>query len=399
MPHNAPTKTEVTIVGGGLVGLTAAAALASANISCTLIENKDLKTQLEQPNDGRSSAIAYGSYLFLKQIGVWDNLKDKAEPILDIRISDGNSSLFLHYNHQLVGSEPMGYMVANSQMWEVLYRSISKNTLISIHDNSSIQTIEHDAYKSSVILENGQQIDSQLLLACDGKFSKMREHFGIETNGWNYPQTGIVCNVKHEKPHKGVAQERFLPSGPFAILPLKGGHECSLVWTEKSHLAPIYTSMSEKDITTEIAKRFGNYLGKIELSSKVFSYPLSLLNATRYHAERLALAGDAAHAIHPIAGQGFNLGIRDIEALLPLLAKTKALGLDIGNADILSEYEKARQFDSGSLIAITDLLNRLFSNNFLPIKMARRIGLAAVEKLPFLKKQFMQHAMGMAHKN
>lgn len=398
MPHKDSIKTEVAIIGGGLVGLTTAHALASIGVKSIVIEARKFDDILNQADDGRSSAIAYGSYLFLKQINAWDALSQHAGPILDIRITDNNSPLFLHYDHTLVGDEPMGYMLPNNTMWQALYNKASKNSCITLKGGCRWKEINSDTASSHITLENNEEITANLLAACDGKFSKVRQCFGIQTRGWSYKQAGIVCNVKHEKDHRGIAQERFLPSGPFAILPLKGGYESSLVWTEKGHLAPYFTSMNEEDVTEEIQRRFGDYLGKITLSSPIQTYPLSLSNSESYIAQRMVLLGDAAHAIHPIAGQGFNLGIRDVEALLPLVAKEKSLGLDIANDDVLKRYADKRKFDTASLIAITDLLNRLFSNDVLPLKAARRVGLAAVDKLPKLKRFFMQHAMGMSSK-
>lgn len=396
MPRKPSLQSEVVIVGGGLVGLTAAAALASIDVECVIIESGNFKQKLQAEDDGRSSAIAYGSKQFLNMIGMWDALADEAGPILDIRITDSDSPLFLHYDHKLVGKEPMGYMLSNNVMWQRLYRHVSTHKYVTLIDDVTYSDIQNDSAQSQITLSDGREIKSSLLLAADGKFSSVRKYFGIESKGWKYTQSGIVCNIRHEKHHEGIAQERFLTSGPFAILPLKGGYESSLVWTEKTHLAPLYAQMSEEEITHEISKRFGDYLGKLSVSSKIYTYPLSLSNAATYIAKRMALVGDAAHAIHPIAGQGFNLGIRDIEALLPILKEAKSLGADVGSDAILEAYADSRKFDTASLIVITDLLNRLFSNDIMPLKHARRLGMAAVNKMPKLKKFFMQHAMGVS---
>ncbi len=232
------------------------------------------------------------------------------------------------------------------------------------------------------------------MAACDGRNSPLRRAAGIRTIEWNYPQVSIVCTVSHEAPHRGVAVEHFLPAGPFAILPMTG-HRSSIVWTERADLAPRLMALDDAGFTRELARRFGDFLGALEVVGPRWSYPLSLMHAERYSAPRLALVGDAAHVIHPIAGQGLNLGIRDIAALAELVVDARRLGLDIANPDALERYERWRRFDNVMLAAVTDGLNRLFSNALPPVKLARDLGLAAVDRLPPLKRFLMRHAMGV----
>ena len=243
-------------------------------------------------------------------------------------------------------------------------------------------------------LADGQQITARLVVAADGRDSPLRDAAGIDAVRWRYPQTGIVCAVEHELPHHGIAQEHFLPAGPFAILPMTRNRS-SIVWTERNDLAPDILRLDDDAFTAELTERFGGFLGKLDINPTRWSYPLSVVHSKRYIAPRLALAGDAAHAIHPIAGQGFNIGLRDVAALAEVIVDTLRLGLDPGAMTALERYERWRKPDNMMMIGVTDVLNRLFSNDITPVRLARDIGLAAVDRATPLKKIFMRHAMGL----
>jgi 2-octaprenyl-6-methoxyphenol hydroxylase len=388
--------TDTIIIGAGLNGLTAACALAKNGISVRLIEAEDLAKINAKESDGRTSAISYGSAQILQEIGVWAAMEKHGGAILDIRVTDNESPFFVHYDHKIVGDAPMGYIIENYYIRKALFDLAAQYKNITILDKTKYTNLERNINNVKLTLDNGEEITSSLLIAADGKNSKVRELAGIKTTNWSYNQHGIVCTVKHEKNHNGVAVEKFLSAGPFAILPMQGGHHSSLVWTEPAELAPLYMQMNDEEFLEQLNERFRGYLGKIEVVGKRFSYPLSLCLARQYTATRLALIGDAAHAIHPIAGQGFNLGIRDIPPLVKLISDAKNLGLDIGSDSLLNEYAEARKFDNISMLAITDVLTRLFSNNIFPLKHARRLGMAAVNKIPAVKRLLIRHAMGVS---
>lgn len=390
-------KCDVIIAGGGISGLTSACALAKTGLHVVLIDQKSL-TPSHSTNtltDGRCYAIAYGSHLILQEAGIWEHIKDEASPILDIRVSDQSSSSFLHYNHHLVGELPLGFMVPSDDLHIAALSTIKKAAHVTIMDNITIEHIERNSHNTNVTLSNNIQIQAALLIAADGKISSVRTSAAIPTITHDYKQTAIVCTIEHEKHHHHLAQERFLKTGPFAALPLKGGHHSSLVWVERTPLAPLYLEMNPDECAEQIQKRLGNYLGKISIVSPRFSYPLTLVHAKYYTDTRLALIGDATHGIHPLAGQGLNLGIRDIGVLSTLIKKQVSLGLDIGSPALLKEYESLRKFDSWSLISITHGLNYLFESNLLPIKFTRRLGMAIINRLPSVKARLMRHAMGI----
>ncbi|MGH6969925.1 MAG: FAD-dependent monooxygenase, partial [Stellaceae bacterium] len=232
-----------------------------------------------------------------------------------------------------------------------------------------------------------------LVAACDGRQSKLRQDAGIESMTWDYRQTAIVACVAHEKPHRGVAVEHFRPSGPFAILPMTGNRS-SIVWTESRAQAPQLLALPQARFADALQRRFGDFFGRVELAGPVWSYPLSFLHAERYTAPRLALVGEAAHAIHPIAGQGLNLSLRDVASLAEIAVDARRLGLDVGASDLLARYEGWRRFDAVTLAAVTDGLTRLFSNDLKTLGLVRDLGLAAVHRMPRLKKRLMRHAMG-----
>jgi 2-octaprenyl-6-methoxyphenol hydroxylase len=395
-------RSDVLIVGGGMVGLTLALALGGAGLEVVVVDRDDPSTLLAAPYDGRASAIAYGSRRVLEGLGAWNGaagMAGDAEPILDIRVSDGDAPLFLHYDHREVGDEPLGHIIENRAIRRALFARQAEIAAIDLRAPASLTAIDYAAGGVTATLDDGMRIRANLAVAADGRNSRMRDEAGITTTRWRYKQTGIVCTMGHERPHRGVAHERFLPAGPFAVLPmtddLEHGHRSSIVWTEDERLAPAMMELDDEAFSAELGRRFGPYYGEVRVLGGRWSYPLSLLHANRYAAPRLALVGDAAHAIHPIAGQGLNLGIRGVAALAEVIVETARLGLDIGADDVLKRYERWRRFDAMALVAVTDGLNRLFSNAIPPVRLARDLGLAGVNLVAPAKRFFMRHAMGL----
>ncbi|MDE3060160.1 MAG: 2-octaprenyl-6-methoxyphenyl hydroxylase [Pseudomonadota bacterium] len=385
---------DVAIAGGGIVGMSLALSLARAGISVAVIEKTPMPSQLEPMFDGRVSAIAEGSRRILDAAGAWAGMTHEAQPILDIRVSDGNTPFFIHYDHHEVGSAPFGYIVENRFIRHALHRAAEALPNLSIIDNNSIRTFEPDAGGVTLHLGDGRDIRCSLLIGADGKQSSLRRMAGIDTVEWNYRQTAIVCTIHHERPHDGLAQERFLPAGPFAVLPMTG-QRSSLVWVEPDERVKLYLELPEEEFVQEIRERVGDYLGEMRAEGPRFAYPLSLMHAQSYIGPRLALIGDAAHAIHPIAGQGVNLGFRDVGVLSELITGRFRLGLDIGSADVLKHYQRWRRFDNVTMLAVTDGLNRLFRTQLMPVRLARELGMWTVGRIPPLKRFFMRHAMGL----
>lgn len=384
---------DIAIVGGGMVGLMFAVAAAHEGLSVAVIEKTDMPSQLEPAFDGRVSAIALGSKNIFAALGVWDAMKNEAEPIRDIRVSDGAMPLFLHYDHHEVGSNPFGYIVENRYIRHALIQAVHAQPRIRLLERAQLQAFTADSAGCALQVD-GRALRCRLLVGADGKQSQLRRMAGIGALEWNYKQTAIVCTIGHELPHVGLAQERFLPAGAFAVLPMTGNRS-SLVWVEPADRAGIYLALPEDEFIQEIKERVGDYLGRISVLGKRFSYPLSVMHAKTYIAPRLALIGDAAHGIHPLAGQGVNLGFRDVAVLAELVGERFRLGLDIGSPDVLAHYQQWRRFDNMTMLAVTDGLNRLFVNDIQPLRLARGLGLWAVGKMPPLKRFFMKHAMGM----
>jgi len=388
-------QADVIIVGGGMVGLSLGIALAQSQVRVAVIEREDLQSQLVPAFDGRVSAISLGSERVLRAIGAWQHMQVNAEPILDIRVADGDSLAHVHYNYRDIGDNPMGNMVENRHLRAgLLARAQEVGDCLTLLAPAKIQHIDRDTYRAQVTLQSGEIWRAPLLVAADGKRSKIREDAGIKVVETSYKQAAIVCTIKHSLPHEGLALERFLPAGPFAALPMQDNRS-ALVWTEPEDLAPGMLALPEAEFHAEIAARLGDFLGEFKVVGKRFSYPLHMILALRYIDNRLALIGDAAHAIHPIAGQGVNVGFRDVAVLTELIIDAQRLGLDIGSQSLLEHYQRWRRFDSMSMGAITDFINRLFSNDIAPVRLARRAGLSAVNSAPSLKRFFMWHAMGL----
>jgi 2-octaprenyl-6-methoxyphenol hydroxylase len=389
------SQTDIVIVGAGLAGGVMAVALASAGLRCVLVDHQPAPEQLAPEFDGRASAIAQAPKQMLDSLGIWRCVPAEESPILDIRVSDGDSRLFLHYDHEEVGAPALGYMVENRHLRFAIQQAVEESERLQLIAPAEISSIEAGPDDVCVTLAGGERISAHMVIAADGRQSKTRESASIQVTAWDYGQTGFVCTVAHEHPHQNVAHERFLPAGPFAILPLTG-NRASIVWTEKEPAAAHIKSLDDDDFMAALARRFGDFLGELELVSPRWAYPLSLQFARTSTADRLALIGDASHAMHPIAGQGLNMGLRDVAALAEVLTDAHRLGLDIGAAHVLAGYERWRGFDNMLMLASTDGLNRLFSNDLPPVRLARDLGLAVVNKIGPLKKTFMRHAMGQS---
>jgi 2-octaprenyl-6-methoxyphenol hydroxylase len=406
---------DVLIVGAGLIGAALAAALGSGGLRVTVIDRAAISAQVTPTFDGRATAVALGSRRVLETLGVWPHVARAAAPILDIRISDGHldpsggpapvSLLHLHFDHREVArggaaAEPMGHIVENRHLRAALFRRLAELPTVTLLAPVEMMSAGRADDAAHVTLADGRVLRAPLLVSAEGRSGLLREQAGIRLLRQDYDQTAIVVTAEHELPHRGVAQEKFLPAGPFAILPLtddpaSGAHRSSIVWTERSALVPALLRLPDAAFQSEFARRFGQHLGAVKAVAPRFSYPLSVQVAERFAAPRLALVGDAARGIHPIAGQGWNLGLRDVAALAEIVVDAHRLGLDIGHMSVLADYEAWRRVDGVAMIAATDALNRLFSNDVAPVRLARDLGLAAVNRLPPLRRFFIRHAMGI----
>jgi 2-octaprenyl-6-methoxyphenol hydroxylase len=386
---------ELLIAGGGLNGLLLGIACAGAGLACAVVDREDPAAMLDQGFDGRSSAIAYGSQQVFQAIGLWPAIAAEAEPIREIRVADDNAPLFLHYDHRELGTdEPLGWIVENRVLRRALLDRARALPSLELVAPCELAAVERSPVGAVAALSDGRRLGVRLVAAADGAGSPLRRAAGIRTIGWRYPQTAIVTTVRHARPHAGIAVEHFLPAGPFAILPMTGSRS-SIVWTERAELAARLMALPEADFAVELAARFGDFLGTVEPVAPRWSYPVGLMLAERYVDHRLALVGEAAHVIHPIAGQGLNLGIRDVAALAELVIDTRRLGLDIGDDALLRRYQQWRRLDAVLLAAVTDGLNRLFSNPIVPLRFLRDLGLAAVDRVPPVKRFLMRDAMGV----
>ena len=381
-----------------MVGLTLGLACAQGGLKTVIVDSAPAALQLEPAFDGRVSALAYASVRLLTALGVWDDLAPHAQPIREILVTDGKvagatSPFSLHFDAQEVGAESLGHIAENRHTRAALQAAVARAANLELIAPATIKSLATDAGSAIVTLADGSQIAAALVIAAEGRESRLRAQMGINTIGWSYPQTGIVATVEHEKPHNGVAYEHFLPSGPFAILPMTGNRS-SLVWTESKAKAPGLLALDEAGFHAELARRFGDHLGTTRAAGPRWSYPLAFHIARDFVKPRFALAGDTAHGIHPIAGQGLNLGFKDAAALAEVLLDAARLGRDIGALDTLKRYERWRRFDSFTLAASTDAMNRLFSNDIAPLRHLRDLGLGVVDAIGPARRFFMRHAGG-----
>ena len=390
-------RRDVAIAGGGMVGLTLALALARGGLEVIVADPMTAEQMGDKQFDGRVAALAFASVRMLRVLGLWERLESEAQPINDILVSEsvmgqGPSPFSLHFDHREIG-EPLGHIVENRHIRQALLAEIAAEKRIQFFPGTSASGLTVKEDLARIALSDGSEIAAPLVVAAEGRESALREAQGIGIIGWEYGQTGIVTTVRHERPHQGVAYEQFLPTGPFAILPMTG-NRASLVWTEEASQARRLLALPEAPFAAEIGRRFGTHLGEVAPIGPRWSYPLRLHLARSYVKDRFALVGDAAHTIHPLAGQGLNLGLKDVAALTETLLDAARLGLDYGQLDVLRRYERWRRFDSFVLAVATDSLNRLFTNDFPPLKLARELGMGMVDRIPPLRKFFMRHAGG-----
>jgi 2-octaprenyl-6-methoxyphenol hydroxylase len=394
---SAPDQCDVMIAGGGFAGLSLAIALRQGLGDAFSVSVVDPALGKAHGGDLRASAIAAAARRLFETLGVWDAVAGEAQPILDMivtdsRLSDAMRPVFLTFDGEVAPGEPFAHMVENGPLVDALLAQ-AKNAGVTLRA-TAVGGFESGAAQVAMTLADGGAATARLLVAADGGRSSIRERAGIQSFGWTYEQAGIVTTVAHERDHHGRAEEHFLPAGPFAILPLKG-RRSSIVWTEAAREADRIVALPDGEFHDELERRFGLRLGEIEVVGPRRAYPLGLSVARTFIAERLALVGDAAHIIHPIAGQGLNLGLRDVAALAETIVDAARLGLDIGSSAVLERYQRWRRFDTMAMGVTTDGLNRLFSNRSDVLRLVRDVGLGLVDRVPALKGLFIREAAGI----
>jgi 2-octaprenyl-6-methoxyphenol hydroxylase len=390
---------DVVIVGGGPSGCALACLLGKQGIKTACIDQENPALPVTDAHDGRTTAVSYGSSDILKNAGVWDRIESQGCPIEDIHIMDSGSPALLTFLVKDVGEEAFGWIFENRILRGALFETMKR--LPAITHLAPAHVVDYDLHEDHVciILKDHPPITAKLVVGCDGRQSFTREWMGIGTRGWSYDQYAIVCTVRHENPHGHIAVEDFRPEGPFAILPMQDdshGHRSSIVWTNHGHARPTPMDWNDETFNAALNVRFPAFYGRVERLGKRFSYPLGLIHAHRYTGPRMALVGDAAHGIHPIAGQGLNMGLRDVAALADLLGNEKNNKGDFGSESALKHYESARRLDTLAMVAATDQLNALFSNRNPLLRPIRMAGLRLVQKIAPARQFFMKQAMGLS---
>ena len=391
-------QRSIVIGGGAFAGLALALALRQGLGAEIPVIVADPALSTRPSRDSRATAIVAACRRLFDAIGVWSQVADGAQPILDMlvtdsKLEDATRPAFLTFAGQVEPGEPFAHMVENRHLIDALVdRAEAEGIDLRATAVTDFMT-KPDGIE--VTLSDGTSIEANLLVAADGARSRLRERAGIATHGWEYDQSGIVVTVGHERDHHGRAEEHFLPAGPFAILPLKGKRS-SLVWTEKRDEAARIVGLSDEEFHDELERRFGLHLGEIKAIDKPRAFPLGYFVARSFIGERLALIGDAAHVIHPIAGQGLNMGLKDVAALAEVVVDAARLGLDPGEASVLERYQRWRRFDTMAMGFATNSLNLLFSNRSTLLRTVRDIGLGVVDRTPPLKSLFIRQAAGLA---
>lgn len=391
--------SDLLITGGGLNGPALALAAARAGLCSTVIDALPEPARKNAAFDGRAYALALASVRLLRNLGVWDRVAENAQPMLEIKVSDGRagqgaSPFFMHFDHAEIEEGPMGHMLEDRFLRRALMEAMTEEPRIAQISNDTVTAQEADATGVTVTLASGRALRGRLLIGADGRASGTAARAGIKRTGWGYGQTALVAAIAHALPHHGIAHQFFMPPGPLAILPLPG-NVSSIVWSETDATAARFAALSDAEFMEVLRPRFGDFLGEIKLRGKRYTYPLSLTVAQSFIAPRLALVGDAAHGMHPIAGQGLNAGLRDVAALAQVLTEAARRGEDIAAADVLRRYQQWRRFDTATLALATDLTNRLFSNDNPLLRAARDLGMGAIGQMPALRRGFIREAAGL----
>lgn len=392
-------RADIAIVGGGLNGPVLALALAQSGQSVTLVDALPDPLRTDAAFDGRAYALALASQRLLAAVGVWDHVAGNAQPMLEIKVSDGHagagpSPFFLHFDHAEIEEGPMGYMVEDRYLRRALLAAMEAAPGITRLNGTAVTAQQTDATGVTLTLADGSQLRAGLVVGCDGRKSGTAARAGIKRTGWDYGQTALVCAIAHELPHHGIAHQFFMPPGPLAILPLPGNRS-SIVWSERTEAAARINALPEAEYLEILRPRFGDFLGEIRLEGARFTYPLNLTVANAFVGERLALVGDAAHGMHPIAGQGLNAGLRDVGALAEVLILAARRGEDIGSVSVLDRYQQWRRFDTATLALATDAFNRLFSNDNPILRLGRDVGMGVLGAFPGLRRGFVREAAGL----
>ncbi len=390
--------TDILIVGGGLTGPALALALAQAGRSVTIIDALPQQTRATPEFNGKSYALALASVRLLAAIGIWDHIRDSAQPMLEIKVSDGRAGegpapFFLHFDHAEIEEGPMGHMCEDRFLRRALLTAMDAEPRITqITGAVTAQDVGPDGV--ILTLNDGSRISGRLLVGSDGRGSGTATRAGITRTGWDYAQTALVAAIEHDLPHNGIAHQFFMPPGPLAILPLPG-NVSSIVWSENAATAKRFAALPDDDFMEVLRPRFGSFLGEIALRGERYTYPLGLSLANSFVAPRVALVGDSAHGLHPIAGQGFNAGLRDVGALAQVIDEAVRRGEDFAAPDVLARYQQWRRFDVTALAMTTDLTNRLFSNDNPVLRGLRDLGMGAISAMPRLRRNFMREAAGL----
>lgn len=392
------TDVDILIAGGGLNGPTLALALAGAGLRVAIADPRPAGARAEAGFDGRAYALAIASQRLLSTLGLWEGLAANSQPILQVKASQGDPGegagpFFLHFDSAEIEEGPVGHMLEDRFLYRALIEAMAGR--VTHLSGLSVTAQAAAAGHVAATLSDGRVLRARLLVGADGRGSGVAARAGIARRGWDYGQTALVAALDHERPHHGIAQQYFMPTGPLAILPLPGNRS-SVVWSETHAHAALIAAMDDDAFLEVLRPRFGDFLGRISLAGQRFSYPLGLSLAERYVAPRIALVGDAAHGVHPVAGQGLNLGLRDVAALAEVLVEAARRGEDIGAPLVLERYQGWRRFDATGLALGMDAVNRLFGARNPAIRAARGLGMGAISAVPGLRRGLMRQAAGLS---